>query len=93
MYITDGAAQAVDDICKVFQLYERGIIKDSQVRDLTYKIVDLYVTKAVVSKPTGQSCKTCLYFGSDYCYNTNQPVNDTHFCDSWEPGITFVNKE
>ena len=40
MYTTDRAEQALGDIRKVFLLYECGIIKDSQVRDLTYKIAD-----------------------------------------------------
>lgn len=50
MCISDGASRAIDDIYKVFQLYERGIVYDYNVKDLTNKIVDLYVTKTVVPK-------------------------------------------
>lgn len=59
MYTTDRAEQALDDIRKVFLLYERGIIDNGTAKDLTNKIVDLYVTDTVVPKTTGQSCKTC----------------------------------
>lgn len=45
MYTTDSAEQALDDIRKVFLLYERGIIDNGTVKDLTNKIVGLYVTK------------------------------------------------
>ena len=93
MYTTDRAEQALDDIRKVFLLHERGIIDNGTVIDLTNRITDLYITKTVLPKPTGQSCMTCLYYGTDYCYNTNTPVNDTHFCDSWQPCINSVNKE
>ena len=89
MYTTDRAEQALGDIRKVFLLYECGIIKDSQVRDLTYKIVDLYVTKSVIAKPTGQSCKTCVYYKNGFCYGQKYTpaVNPDNCCDNWQPTI------
>lgn len=52
MYTTDSTEQALDDIRKVFLLYERGIILDYEVKDMTKKIVDLYTLKTVVPNIT-----------------------------------------
>ncbi len=89
MYTTDRAEQALDDIRKVFLLYERGILLEDNVKSLTTRIVDLYVTKTVVPEITGQSCKTCLYYRNGVCRRGKDamPVNDSHFCDSWQPYI------
>lgn len=96
MYTTDKAEQALDDIRKVFLLYERSILKDSDVMDLTRKIVDVYVTKSVLSEIKGQSCKTCLYYKDGFCYGKKYApaVDPNGFCDDWEPTIsTDINKE
>jgi len=50
MYTTDRAEQALDDIRKVFLLYERGILLEDNVKSLTNKIVDAYVTKSLTVK-------------------------------------------
>lgn len=55
MYTTDSAEQALDDIRKVFLLYEHGIILDYEVKDLTTKIVNLYVTKSLRSNDNGKT--------------------------------------
>ena len=85
MYTTDRAEQALDDICKVFLLYERGILLEDNVKILTNKIIDLYVTKSLTADINGQSCKTCLYYNNGYCYGRkNAPaVDPNECCDSW----------
>lgn len=91
MYTTERAEQALDDIRKVFLLYERGIIKDSNVIELVKKITDIYVTKTVVAEITGQCCKTCLYYKDGECHvgKYNPTVNPNHFCDNWQPAIKY----
>ena len=50
MYTTDRAEQALDDISKVFLLYEHDIISSVTAREIAYRIVDLYTTKCLVNK-------------------------------------------
>lgn len=89
MYTTDRAEQALDDIRKVFLLYERGILLDDNVKSLTNKIVNTYLTKSLVANIDGQSCKTCLYYKNGYCYAKKYApyVDPNDCCDSWEAGI------
>lgn len=89
MYTTDRAEQALDDIRKVFLLYERGILLEDNVKSLTNRIVDLYVTKSVTADINGQSCRTCLYYCNGVCRRGKDAmiVNDSHFCDSWVSAI------
>lgn len=50
MYTTNSTENALDDIRKILLLYEHGIIQSRDVKGMTNKILDIYLTNTVSIK-------------------------------------------